>query len=59
MGDQSCPTYAVGKPTLRQETTENSPFFPFRARNTEIILGDKTFNLHYEMSLSDILKSAP
>lgn len=47
MGDQPCPTYAVGKPTLRQET-------PFRDRNTEIILEEEAFNLYYEMLLSEI-----
>lgn len=54
MGDQPCPTYAVGKPTLRQETAKNSPFSPFRARNTEIILEEEAFNLYYEMLLSEI-----
>lgn len=72
MGDQPCPTHAVGKPTVRQEMTKSSPFFPLRDRNTEIISEEEAFNLHCAILLSkihinksdqketvQILKSAP
>lgn len=73
MGDQPCPTRAVGKPALRQEMTKNSPSSPFRARNTGIISEEEeALHLHCEMLLSkiptnkndrkeraQILKSAP
>lgn len=56
MGDQPCPTHAVGKPTLRQEMTKSGPFSPLRARNTEIISEkEAAFNMHCEMLLSNIL----
>lgn len=54
MGEQPCPTHAVGKPTVRQEMTKSSPFSPLRARNTEIISEEEAFNLHCAMLLSKI-----
>lgn len=46
MGDQSCPL-------LDKQLQRTVLSFPCRSRNTEIFLGDETFNLHYKMLLSE------